>query len=161
MESLPIDVFHHFRDIDQIQRLMAIVKLKIEVHKDFFLWNSAFRTREDFRKAYFDKVAKRIKEYSAASVIVFLDPDTGIAPRPATPTYEHVTPHEIHTVFGAMRPGDMQVFYQHAGLGDSAWMDSTKREFSQAIGPNIPVDVITCNQIANDVALFAVECRAK
>ena len=128
--------------------------MRIDIHKDLFQWRPEFRTREDFRKAYFDKVAKRIKEYSGP-VIVLLDPDTGIAPK--TYRYEHVTPQEIHTVLQAMKPGDVLVFYQHARLGDGDWLNSTRGEFSQAVGPHVPVDTITCKEIANNVAFFVVK----
>jgi hypothetical protein len=153
-EPLPIEVIQHFRDIDQIQRLAVTVRLRIDIHKDLFQWRPEFRTREDFRKAYFDGAAERIREYSKP-VIVFLDPDTGIAPQ--TYGYEHVTPHEIQTILRAMKPDDVLVFYQAARLGDGDWLNSTKAEFAQAVGASAPVHTITCKEIANDVAFFMVE----
>lgn len=153
-EPLPIEVIRHFRDIDQIQRLAAKAELRIDVHKELFQWRSEFRTREDFRRAYFNEAAKKIKTYGD-SVIVFLDPDTGIAPK--TCGYEHVAPQEIQAMLRAMKPGDVLLFYQHARLGDSDWLSSTKAEFGQAVGPDVPVDTITCKEIANDVAFFVLE----
>jgi len=151
---IPVEVIRHFRDIDQIQRLAAKAKVRIDIHKDLFQWRSEFRTREDFRKAYFNEVASKIKEYRDA-VIVFLDPDTGIAPNAYS--YEHVTPQEIQTILRAMKPGDVLLFYQHARLGDGDWLNSTKGKFGQAVGLTIPVDTVTCKEIANDVAFFVVE----
>ena len=130
-EPLPVEVLQHFRDIDHIVQLAATVDLKIDVHKDLFQWCPEFRTREDFRKAYFGDLANRIKQY-AEPVIVFLDPDTGIAPD--NYGYEHVTDQEIRTVLRAMRQGDVLLFYQHARLGDRDWRNSTKEEFGQAVG---------------------------
>lgn len=153
-EPLPIKVIQHFRDIDDIQRLAANLNLRIDIHKDLFQWSPEFRTREDFRKAYFNGVTCKIRHYSDA-VIVFLDPDTGIAPD--NYRYEHVTHQEIQTVLRAMKPSDVLLFYQHARLGDGDWLNSTKQEFSQAVGMGVPVDTITCNEIANDVAFFVVE----
>ncbi len=54
--SLPKVVVSHFRDLDHIQQLAEAGNLKIDVHKDTFQWSSGFRSREDFRRAYFDKV---------------------------------------------------------------------------------------------------------
>lgn len=153
-EPLALDVIRHFRDIDHIQRLAATLKLKIEVDKEAFQWRPGFRTREDFRGAHFARVASKVKQYHDP-VIVFLDPDTGVAPENFG--YEHVTPDEIRTVFRAMKAGDLLLFYQHARLGDGDWLKSTKTEFCEAIGEGVPVETVTCNEIANDVAFFVVE----
>ncbi|TRZ52485.1 hypothetical protein D4S03_03315 [bacterium] len=153
-ELLPNEVIHHFRDIDQIHLIEAKAKLRIDIHKDLFQWRAGFRTREDFRKSYFNEVARKIKEYREA-VIVFLDPDTGIAPN--TYGYKHVTPQEIQTTLRAMKPGDWLLFYQHARLGDGNWRNATTEEFGKAVNSTAIVDTITCNEIANDVAFFVVE----
>jgi hypothetical protein len=153
-EPLPVEVVRHFCDIDQIQELSATAKVRLEVHKNLFQPRPEFRgSREAFRKSYFDGVAERIEKY-ADPVIVFLDPDTGIAPR--SYDYKHVTSFEIQTVLRSMKAGDVLVFYQHARRGDRNWLN-TKIEFSQAVGPHVPVDTITCKEIANDVAFFVVE----
>ena len=153
-EPLPVEVVRHFRDIDKIQRLAEEAKIEIAIHKDSFQCTPEFRTRHDFRADYFDKVAIRIKEYTAP-VIVFLDPDTGIAPE--TYGYEHVTHREVRITLRAMKAGDLLLFYQHARLGDGDWLNSTREEFSQAVGQTVPVKIVTCNQIAKDVAFFVVD----
>jgi hypothetical protein len=153
-EPLPVEVIRHFRDIDDIERLAANVNLRIDIHKDLFQWRAEFRTREDFRKAYFGDVTSRIKRY-AEPVIVFLDPDTGIAPE--NYGYEHVTGQEIRTVLRAMKDGDVLLFYQHARLGDGDWLNSTKEEFGQAVEMDGPVETVTCKEIANDVAFFVID----
>jgi hypothetical protein len=153
-EFLPNEVIRHFRDIDQIKRIEKKAKIRIHIHKDLFQWRPGFRTREDFRKSYFNEVARKITEYREA-VIVFLDPDTGIAPK--TYGYEHVTPKEIKTILRAMKPGDWLLFYQHAQLGDGNWRNSTKGKFGQAVNSTVPIDTITCEEIASDVAFFTVE----
>ena len=154
MEPLPVEVLRHFRDIDKIQQLAAEVNLKIDIYKNTFQWDRAFHSRRAFRVDYFDKVANKIKEYSNP-VIVFLDPDTGIAP--ATFGYKHVTRQEIRTTLRSMKSGDVLLSYQHARQGDRDWVNSTRKEFAQAVGPKIPVGTVTCNQIANDVAFFVVD----
>lgn len=153
-EPLPVEVIRHFRDIEHIQRLAANANLRIDIHKALFQWCREFRTREDFRKAYFNELASKVKQYSE-SAIVFLDPDTGIAPE--NYSYEHVTPQEIQTILRAMKPTDILLFYQHARLGDGDWLNSTREEFRQALGGSVPIETVTCNEIANDVAFFVVE----
>jgi hypothetical protein len=153
-EPLPNGVIQHFRDIDDIQRLAEKENLQIDINKDRFQWSSAFQTREDFRQAYFNGVTDQIKKYIDPA-IVFLDPDTGIGP--ASYGYEHVTHKEIQTVLMAMKPGDVLLLYQHARLGDGDWLNSTKKEFCEAVGTDVPVETITCNAIARDVVFFMVE----
>jgi hypothetical protein len=153
-EPLPIEVICHFRDIDHIERLAHNANLRIDIHKDPFQWRREFRTRQDFRRTYFNELAGKIKQYTKP-LIVFLDPDTGIAPE--NYSYEHVTPQEIQTVLRGMKPGDILLFYQHARLGDGEWLNSTREEFRQAVGAGVPVETITCKEIANDVAFFVVE----
>jgi hypothetical protein len=153
-EPLPTGVIQHFRNIDHIQRLAAKADLRIDIHKDLFQWSCEFRTRSDFRKAYFNGVRSRITQYSEA-IIVFLDPDTGIAP--ANYGYEHITHQEIQTVLGAMKTSDVLLLYQHARQGDRDWLNSARQEFCQAVGPDVPVETITCSAIASDVVFFMVE----
>ena len=153
-KSLPVEVVRHFRDIDDIQRLAEATNLKIDIHKDTFQWNREFRTKKDFREDYFDKVTTKIRHYRD-SVIVFLDPDTGIAP--LNYDYKHVTHREIRKTLRAMKIGDVLLFYQHARRGDKDWINSTKKEFSEAIGTGVPIDTIICNQIASDVMFLVVE----
>ncbi len=151
---LPHEIIRHFRDLDQIHRLEVNVGLRIDVHKEPFEWRPEFPTRDDFRRAYFNEVVKKISEYHEA-IIVFLDPDTGIAP--ANCGYEHVTPQEIRTVLGAMRPDALLMFYQHKWMGDNKWPNSAREKFCEAVGQNVSVRVIGCNEIANDVVFFVVE----
>ena len=151
---LPEKVVQHFRNIDHIQRLAACVKLKIDIYKDLFQWNSQFRTKKDFRKDYFNRLSLGIKQYSKP-VIVFFDPDTGIAPKNCE--YEHVTDKEIQKVLRAMKAGDVLLFYQHARQRDKDWLNSTRQKFCEAVGMSVPVETITCDKIATDVAFFMVE----
>ena len=153
-ESLPVEVIRHFRDIDHIKQLAANVNMKIDVYNEPFQWRPGFRTRQDFRTDYFNKITDVIKRYSKP-VIVLLDPDTGIAPENCR--YEHVTVQEIQTVLRAMKKGDVLLFYQHARQGDRDWLNATREEFRLAVGVNVPVDTITCSDIANDVAFFVVD----
>ena len=110
--------------------------------------------RQNFRKDYFNGVTKKIQEYHD-SIIVLLDPDTGIAPD--TDSYKLVAFHEIKIVLRAMKVGDLLLFYQHARLGDRNWLNSVTEEFRQAVGPRVLFETITCKTIAHDVAFFMVK----
>lgn len=153
-ESLPVEVVRHFRDIENIRPLEPKVNLQIDVYKEHFQWHAGFRTRDDFRKAYFNGVCGKVQQYDTP-VMVFLDPDTGIAPK--SYGYEHVTHHEIRVVLQAMKDGDILLFYQQARLGDGDWRNSTMKEFREAVGLETPVGTITCDEIANDVVFYAVD----
>jgi hypothetical protein len=87
--------------------------------------------------------------------VVFLDPDTGIAPEQSV-GLKHVTGDEIHRVFSMLPSGDVLVFYQHARhkLG---WLDETRKQFCEAIGQTDGVQTYTCKSLASDVAFFVVE----
>lgn len=128
--------------------------MRVEVQKDLFQWSAEFRTKEDFRKAYFNGVTCKIKEY-ADSVIVFVHSDTGIPP--GNCSYEQVTRKENQPVLRAMNQSDLLLFYQHARPGDGDWQNSTRQDFCQALGAGVPVATITCKEIASDVAFFIVE----
>ncbi len=153
-EPLPKEVIEHFHNLDQIQLLARNAQVTIDVHKNLFKWNRRFRTRQDFRKSYFDRVGETIMTYRER-VIVFLDPDTGIAGE--TDRYELVNPEEIRIILGAMKPGDFLLFYQHARRGDKHWRINTETDFIRAVGTGVLVETITCQEIAKDVAFFAVE----
>ena len=99
---LPTEVCRHFRDVDDIQRLAASSGLRIEVLKTPF-------TK---RSSYFVDVVSRVRELAREPLVVFLDPDTGMAPQ--VPGPEHVTSDELRMTFDAMKPRDALVCYQHA-----------------------------------------------
>ena len=68
----PAEVFRHFRDLDDIQRLAVATGLAIEVVKELFT----------DRLAYFERVCERIKVKGrrGGPMLVLLDPDVGLAP---------------------------------------------------------------------------------
>ena len=154
LEPLPPEVIRHFRDLNLVQSLAEMACLNVEIFNDNFQWSSSFKTKEDFRRAYFREVTKRICLHPEP-ILVFLDPDTGIAP--ASYDYKHVTPAEIRSTYDGMRQGDILVFYQHARRGDGSWQNTTHYEFSKAVGMRSDqVEIVTCDKIAKDVAFFVV-----
>ena len=140
----PAEVFRHFRDLDDIQRLAVVTGLEIEV------------VREPFtdRTAYFGRVCERVRGRRGGPMLVLLDPDVGLAPE--TPGPEHVASAEVAAVFEALRQGDLLVCYQHARK-QKDWRGRARRAFANAPGvPSFEVEVLR-SEVARDVLLLAVK----
>jgi len=144
--SFPKEVLKHFRHLHQIQGLALDAGLRIDVFDREF---------KNPRESYTNAVMTRISSYDER-LIVFLDPDTGIAPASGY-DFKHVTGGELCKIYESMHKGDLLVFYQHARR-DSDWVVKTKNEFCDAL--NIlckDVHTISGFTIAPDVVFFAVE----
>ena len=139
---LPAEVCRHFRDLDDIQRLAASSGLRIEVLKTPFAK----------RSNYFASVVSRIRELAGEPLVVFLDPDTGVAPQ--VPGLEHVTSDELSMTFDAMKPRDALVCYQHAGR-QKDWRGVTRRGFAKALDVQTYDVEVFESALAKDVVLFA------
>ena len=141
--DLPNEVLRHFRNLDHMQRLAAATGLGIEVVKEPFV----------DRAAYFSRVCTRVQAHHG-SVLVFLDPDIGLAPE--VPGPEHVASAEVAAVFESLRPGDLLVCYQHARR-QKDWRGRARRAFANAPGlPSFDVEVLR-SELARDVLLLAVK----
>ena len=140
----PAEVFRHFRDLDDIQRLGVATGLAIEVVKEPFT----------DRTAYFGRVCERVRAPRGGSLLVLRDPDVGLASEIHGP--EHVTSTEVAAVFAALRPGDLLVCYQHARR-QKDWRGRARRAFANAPGmPSFEVEVLQ-SEVARDVLLLAVK----
>ena len=141
--EIPGEVFRHFRNLDNIHRLSKTTGTRIEVFK------APFRDRS----AYFEKVRRRIESLNEDSLVVFLDPDTGVAPNVAGP--EHVTADEVRSVFDVMKPGDVLACYQHARR-QKGWRGDRRRAFTRALGVASQEVEVFESELAKDVVLFSV-----
>ena len=149
--SIPKAVLDHFRNLDRIQGLAKDAELEIEVLKD------PWPDPELGRAGYIRSVVRRIAAPARRPMIVFLDPDTGIAPRRAGP--EHVTQEEIRSIYEGLAAGDVLVFYQHARRRRD-WLQTTRRLFAKAVGCRVQdVDTITCPEMVRDVAFLVITKR--
>jgi len=63
------------------------------------------------RVSYTKLVCERIAKHAGQPQLVFLDPDTGLAP--AKPSLEHVLESEVAQIWRELSPGDVLAFYQH------------------------------------------------
>lgn len=144
--EIPAEVIRHVRNLDNIHRLTRTSGIRIEVFK------APFRNRS----AYFEKVSRRIESLSGDSLVVFLDPDTGLAPQVAGP--EHVTADEVRSVFGVMKQGDVLVCYQHARRQKN-WRGDRRRAFTRALGLSSREVEVFDSGLAKDVVLFSATKR--
>jgi len=91
-------------------------------------------------------------------VIVFLDPDTGIAPKRSD--HKHVGYSELEDVFSQLRTGDWLVFYQHRHRRKE-WVRERSMEFANTLSL-LPQQVTTFSSpLASDVVLFAAQKASK
>lgn len=150
-EDIPIPdkVIEHFRDIEDIKRLSKKVRLNIDVIKKPFNQKG----REDYNKFICQRIQKQPQPK-----IVFLDPDTGLAPQKAKE--KHVKPDEVLSIWCSLKPGDYLVFYQH-NTHKSNWRKLQKVEFAKAC--KVKESIVNewrasenAKDLAQDVVFFSV-----
>lgn len=145
--AFPQEVWNHFRKLEDIKRLGQTVNITIEVYKKPFL----------SRVVFFNDLISDLKK-EKDRIILFLDPDTGIAPNNDA-KFKHVMRSEIEQVYNSLKPNDILVFYQHARR-DKDWKENTKKEFKRAINTN-EIKTYYSENIVNDVAFFVVKKNLK
>jgi len=143
-EPIAQEVIAHFRDLNYVHGLQASCGLRIEpIMRE---WTLA-------RDQYVTDVIEEIGTCRSPRVIL-LDPDTGIAPR--HPTLEHVTTDEIRRIYNALEPGDSLAVYQHRWR-EPNWLDLAKERFVGAINVDARrIVVMSCFDLAHDVAILGV-----
>lgn len=140
--SLPEAVLQHFRCLSAVPAIHC--EATVEVIEDLF----------ESRKSYLDVVLNRMHARPPVPGIVFLDPDTGLAP--SRPGRKHVLDKELTEIWKELRTGDLLVFYQHRTNRKGApWIDEKKAQFERAIGlvPGAS-KVAWAPSIAKDVVFF-------
>jgi hypothetical protein len=140
---LPSRVVRHFRNLADIQRLAKDAGIKIDVFA---------RPFQD-RSAYFEAARRCVESLKEDPLLVFFDPDTGLAPEIAGP--EHVTAEEIHSVFHMMKQGDVLACYQRARR-QKDWRGDRRRAFTRALGVSSQEVEVFDSDLAKDVVLFSV-----
>ncbi len=139
---IPASAIQHFRSITNVASL--------ETHCPIRIITEPFTDREK----YLEHVLEAIEAAPAQPSIVFLDPDTGLAPKKANKT--HVLESELRAIWCALRPGDLLVFYQHQTNRDgSPWIEPKREQFEAALAlPEGMVKLARAPAIARDVAFF-------
>ncbi|MEK6373748.1 MAG: hypothetical protein AABO58_13760 [Acidobacteriota bacterium] len=141
---VPDEVWRFFRDFRRIRQLSKS-KPKISiVDIDFDP-----RRRREYIAATIGQI-----ERAERPLLLFVDPDTGIAPK--TAAGEHVTREEIAELWSALKPGEWLVVYQHARR-EAEWAKKVSAELSGTCG-GATVEVAQSSQFGKDVAFLCV-CR--
>jgi len=145
----PDAVVKHFRTIRDIRRLKARCRIQVVP--------TPFRNRTQYAAA----VRRAIAAKRSGRSIVFLDPDTGLAPR--NPGPEHVLGAELAAIWAQMSPGDVLVFYQHqTNRSGRPWVEEKRQQFAEALGlPPEAAGLVRAPEIARDVAFFFCEKKAR
>jgi len=145
--TIPKEVQDHFRNIKNIKNIAGSVAVDV-LNQEF-----------DDRDTYLKQVMLAIEKYNNNSVIIFLDPDTGLEPN--NPNLNHVLDKEANKIWGELKPGDIIVFYQHqTNRNGQPWIEPKRQQFSKAIDTPIEnVKIASGNKIARDVVFFYA-CKA-
>jgi len=138
---MPVQVWEHFSDLRNIERLARATDTSIVVLDQPF--------QPLHRPEYIASVVHRLTVVHSPK-IVFLDPDTGIEPSAADP--EHVAKTDLERIWAALLPNDVLAVYQHADH-TGTWLHERARKMTEACG-GMPVHSILGPGIASDVAML-------
>lgn len=141
-------VWNHFRDLGNIRRLAAEINVEIEIVED--------KVDQRDRDAYINQIECVVRR-SAPPRLLFLDPDTGLAPSKCGS--QHVTTAELRRFFDILGSRDWLVIYQHARRRKN-WVDDVCREVRSALPNARDIEVFRSKDRGlGDVALFAANKR--
>ena len=145
---IPPEVIDHFRNIEDIYRLAERVGLKIMVHKKEFIHSD----REEYNRELCNELRRIDKKK-----IVFLDPDTGLAPNICKA--QHVKPNEVKSIWESMKYHDVLVFYQHRFWPRNGnWIEIRKDELALSCEVDEgQVQMWSAKDIASDVVFYFIE----
>lgn len=140
---IPAPVLRHFRDLRRIRDLDGTPPIELLV--------APFQDRGEYLGLIVGAIKRRVAECCS---LVFLDPDTGLAPR--HPDLRHVLDDELAAIWHELPPRDSLVFYQHqTNRAGRPWMEEKLAQFERAlgVGPGA-AKVARGPKIALDVAFF-------
>lgn len=143
---IPREVFLHFRNIDDIRRLGDEIGLEVKVMKTPFDHNN--------RQQYLEEAIGEINRITDPKV-VFLDPDTGLAPAKSCQP-EHVSKSEVTEIWKSLNQDDILVFYQHR-FRSGRWVEIRKKELAEACEVGKGSVKTWSAKIASDVVLYFIK----
>jgi len=141
--DLPSSVWNHFRNLKLIHSLSEDTHITIDVLNDPF----------EKRFEYHRNILNKIKSYEDPK-IVFLDPDTGLAPKNAK--LEHVLEEELRDLWNSLRTNDWLVLYQHEWR-KKGWNVLAKERFQKVCNPSSAFHNFTSEKLASDVVLLCAK----
>jgi len=150
--ALPTAAWNHFRTIKGVGGLTAVAQLQSTIIDRPFAWHNGFPNSAAAREDYFVSAAQMIAQH-ATPALVFVDPDNGIAPE--NPTWEHVLPAELTTLFASMSPKSILAVYQHCTHANE-WIETARNTLAVAAGKAVPDVLVLTSPIAGDAAMLAV-----
>jgi hypothetical protein len=140
--AMPSEVIAHFRDCQSITRLSTNPRI------------SVFSELVQNREEYLASAEKFIEQFRPERCILFLDPDTGLAPSGRT-GLEHVTSAEVRAFWNMSSPEWILALYQHqTNRAGKPWIDEKRRQFATAIGLAQNAVLLASSEIARDVVFF-------
>lgn len=145
--SIEDAVWSFFRDPSSISALGAATGIPIAVISAEF--------DPHHRDAYVEMVHERLRASRPGSVLLFLDPDTGL--EPARAAAEHVSRSELRAYWQALKTGDWIALYQHARR-EKQWCERVCAELGELCG-GADVHVAKSSEVGRDVALLFIEKR--
>lgn len=139
---IPPEVKKHFRSLRSVERLSNNVSIKV--------FDRPFKDRS----AYLKNALEFVGQFADRSRAVFLDPDTGLAPRKAN--IKHVTDAEVREIWSALAPRDVIVLYQHqTNRNGNPWIEQKRKQFASAIAvQSSRVKIAKGEAIARDVVFY-------
>jgi len=149
VEPIPEAVWKHFSDLRNIRRLGK------RTGKEIIPIDTLFEARH--RQEYVQSVIDELRRLSKPKLL-FLDPDTGIEPKPRSRGPGHVTVQDIERFWGTLRVGEVLAVYQHAPR-EADWVPDTRQLQSACEGS--PVQRIRAILVARDVALLWVQKKRR
>jgi hypothetical protein len=144
--DLPVEVIKHFRDIHNITILNILAQIDV-------IGTSFGRVN---RLQYTHGIVTAIRSCGPNRCIVFLDPDTGLAPSGSAAGRQHVSESELAVIWAGMRSDDVLVLYQHqTNRNGQPWIEPKRVQFEDALGlPRGGAKLAWGPTIVRDVAFF-------
>jgi hypothetical protein len=137
-------VLNHFSGLGRISRLNVTGVHAIRVFTE--IWSVQ-------RGAYIAAAVHWLAQLRGRK-LVFLDPDTGLAPRSGG-DLAHVRTEEIEQLWTTLNAKDWLALYQHAAH-NTDWLDERSAAFSEACGVAACEIIQGAAPAARDVAIFAI-----
>lgn len=146
--EIPAEVLSFFRNISNIQQVNSKIKVSV--------FDRKFDDRIDYEKTVIDF----INNYSGSRCVLFLDPDTGL--EPAKPDLKHVLSSEARSLFQAIKPDDVFVFYQHkTNRNGQPWIEPKKVQLAASlVVENSEIKIAHSPKIAHDVVFYYIKKKA-
>jgi hypothetical protein len=143
--DIPEEVIAHFRNLRTVGSICSKVHITV--------FDPVFKNREAYQK----EVLALLLAFARERCIVFLDPDTGLAPK--NPTLKHVLEREVQDIWNAMKPKDVLAFYQHqTNRAGQSWSEPKRLQLAQAIKVGVQeVKIARSPKIVDDVVFFFVQ----